>query len=173
MSQISDVYAFNVAARGRLVDGQLVVNWPLLKQADKHLSEELTELRDAMHLLEHRLPTADSDEGAVLFKDVADAACDLAWISFNVLYCLGITRPEEFWRTVKRANMAKIPNCTECQGEGAVPDAANEEFVDCGYCQGSGYGPPALNEDQKILKPEGWKGPDLEQLRIIKDMARW
>jgi hypothetical protein len=182
MSQISDVYRFNMLARGERTDGALVIDWDLMRQARQHIVEEQTELFDALDMLRHRLPVCDEAEALDLYREVFDGAVDLAWVALNVLYAGGCTLPEQFWALAAEANMAKIPNCPACKGEGRrvyLPKVENlritadllEEYTDfCDDCQGTGKGAPLMDHNKKIMKPEGWTKPDAAQVRLLRTM---
>jgi hypothetical protein len=185
LSQITDVYAFNNAARGERTDGALIVDWALMRQAQLHITEETRELFDAIAMLRDRLPGADEDEALDLYREVFDGAVDLAWVALNVLYAGGCTAPEQFWEAAAQANLAKIPDCVACSGDGRIGqsrfgldpmEAAAVGLVGpCPDCNGTGKGPPLMNADKKILKPEGWQPPDVAQLAILRKMMhrRW
>jgi predicted HAD superfamily Cof-like phosphohydrolase len=156
-----EVFFFNQIARNE--QGKILhPNTDMLAQAVMHCAEEVSELQVAEDALTRRFAMSESiDESLSAVAEVADAALDLIYVSFNVLYALGI-RPRPLWSAIHKANMAKIPSCGSCSGTGVVGPGED----DCPACDGLGWKEPLRNEHGKILKPAGWKPADLVPLLL-------
>lgn len=166
----TDVAQFNRAAGNAGGRASGAVNWRLLLQAIAHVAEESREMALASDNLEQRIALSESvEESAEAFAGVADAACDLIYVSANVLYALGFDY-ERLWREVHRTNMSKLPVCPTCYGRGSRLDA-NLRLLRCEPCRGLGRLEPQRNEQGKILKPADWSPPDLVSI-IAEEMQR-
>jgi hypothetical protein len=154
-----EVWWWNQVARNE--PGQILhPNYFMLAQAVSHCEEEARELRAAEQALERRLAMTESiDESLSAVAEVADGALDLIYVAFNVLHAIGV-RPRPLWAAIHKANLAKIPDCQECNGTGVSGGIASDE-MDCSHCDGLGKLPPIRNEQGKVLKPAGWQPPDL------------
>ena len=162
-SVFQDVYRFNALAGNNGGAGG-ILNSPMLRQSFAHCGEELGELALAIEGLEDRLLLSESpQESARLLEPVADAALDLIYVSVNVLYALGLRRPDLLWREVHASNMQKLPDCPDC---GTKPQ--HEQGI-CRTCDSTRKIPPLRRADGKILKPDGWLPPDLTK-HIIEEL---
>lgn len=95
-----------------------------------------------------------------------DGCVDLVYVVVGMALAAGMPFDEAF-DAVHRANMEKAPECTDCAGKGWVPVYGLNSIVlerpDCETC--NGFGRIVLRrEDGKILKPEGWKAPDIQSI---------
>jgi predicted HAD superfamily Cof-like phosphohydrolase len=71
-------------------------------------------------------------EPVAAYSDVVDGLGDLIWVAAGMLHALGVD-PNKIWEEIRRANVGKIDERT---------------------------GSLVRRPDGKVLKPEGWVGPD-------------
>lgn len=81
---------------------------------------------------------------------VADALADIVYIAYGTAAVYGIDL-DAVLGEVHRSNMEKLPSCDWCHGSRS----------DCSPCGGTGKGSPVYRADGKVLKPEGWRPPDI------------
>jgi predicted HAD superfamily Cof-like phosphohydrolase len=149
----------------------LVPSIPSIEIASLRVSlieEEIKETLNAIRYLhEVNVRGFKADEREALIAEIADGVADSIVVLIGTALAYGIPL-QKVWDEVHRSNMNKVvercPVCLEY-----VLD--NEEFdeKDCTRCNGKGYIPRQVNKrnDGKILKPEGWTPPAIEQ--IIKE----
>lgn len=122
--------------------------WKLRKSL---MDEELKEMRDAW---------LDGDLPGFL-----DACVDLVYVTVGTAVAAGMPFDEAF-DAVHRANMEKAPECEDCDGNGKLRDGwgpAQQAETRCGECAGKGR-IVRFREDGKVLKPVGWKAPDIASI---------
>lgn len=159
-----DVYWFNLLAGNNGGSGG-IPNVPMLRQAIEHMGEELDEMLSASQGFETRMMTGESlNEVVGTVEGIADAALDMIYVSVNVLYALGLRRPDILWREVHNANMRKLPDCPDCSGRSL------EDQGICRTCDSTRKLPPKRRADGKILKPDGWIPPSLKK-HLIKELC--
>jgi predicted HAD superfamily Cof-like phosphohydrolase len=95
------------------------------------------------------------DEREVL-EHVAEELADEMVLLYGTADVLGIDLDVAF-RLKMAANMAKLPDCEWCEGDGEWGDG------DCPRCHGTGKGRPIKRADGKVLKPEGWQKPSMAE----------
>lgn len=105
-------------------------------------------------------------------EEYADGLADLVYVTVWNAVVHGIPL-HQVWAEVQRANMAKFPVCTVCEGIGFPP---RDRFADgrvltvsadpCEACAGKGR--IVLREAGKIIKPTGWFPPPID-LALIKE----
>lgn len=103
--------------------------------------------------------------------ETIDGVCDLVYVALGTLVAAGVPI-DPFWREVHRSNMAKLPDCAHCDGDGDIittgyddQDAEIAIRADCDACGGTGKGPALKRElDGKIMRPPGWTEPDLQPI---------
>lgn len=128
------------------------------------LAEEFLELLEAAYEDVHvRGALSDFIETASLKVDLpefVDALTDMTVIIEGTHLEFG-SDSEQSFDEVHDANMRKFPRCVYCNSSGyvnAFHSAMVEKCLPCG-----GNGRVALRRpDGKIIKPEGWVGPDIE-----------
>lgn len=89
--------------------------------------------------------------------EVADALADIIYVAIGTALVYGIPL-EEVWDAVQMSNLNKAGSCEPCEGYGV--DESNQPCEDCG---GNGF-LVQRRQDGKILKPEGWKPPNIEAI---------
>lgn len=94
---------------------------------------------------------------------IADGGIDTIYVVMGLLNTLGMPI-EELFNEVQSTNMAKGVDCKACNGTG------NACENDCTVCEGSGK-TVLRRSDGKVLKPEGWRPPDLKAI-ILKHLQR-
>lgn len=118
----------------------------------KLVDEEYAELQEAW---------AEHQHGACAetVTEIADACLDLIYVATGLMHALGID-PQPLWNEVHRSNVDKIKHpCAACNETG---DILLSEPVQCSVCNGQRFiYEVRRREDGKVLKPEGWRGPDL------------
>ncbi len=137
------------------LDGSELVNLPGKKESESlraylitrisWIQEEVDELTKA---------TIDND----LLEQI-DALADILYFTFGTAICLGIDL-EPFFDEVQRSNMAKFPKCGNCNGSGVMPQSGRQ----CRVCHGNGSFGTFRKSDGKLMKPKGWKPPDLKRV---------
>ena len=110
--------------------------------------------RSALGSLQNMIAKAPID---VDMPGLADACGDLDYVVESLRVAFGINGLP-IAREIQRANMAKAALCSRCEGHGKSTVAYG---IDCGACQGSGRIVRKRPEDGKVIKPEGWKPPDI------------
>lgn len=109
------------------------------------MQEELTETIEAMEAGD--LPA------------IADGLADLCYVAIGTAVAYGLPLDKVF-EEVHRANMGKAMICAECSGVGRLYKRLEAHGKRCETCNGSGA-VVRYREDGKVLKPEGWKPPDI------------
>ena len=95
-----------------------------------------------------------------LFEKIADGIADSIVVLIGTALAYGIPL-QKVWDEVHRSNMDKVTKlCYACEGGTIIRGRT------CLQCWGSGRIPiiPRKREDGKILKPEGWVGPDIKSI---------
>ena len=117
--------------------------------------------------LTHRLVAEEYDELMEAWSEqdltaMTDAAADLIVVVLGMMAFYGVDmRP--VWEAIHAANMNKCRPCPICNGEkvrtGVLTDGTIKT-VECRACKGQGI-VIVYNDEGKIMKPEGWKHPDI------------
>jgi NTP pyrophosphatase (non-canonical NTP hydrolase) len=99
-----------------------------------------------------------------LFESLEALARELAgvlYVAYGTADLLGIDLDVAL-AEVHRANMAKLPDCYVCEGDGMIPlSIPRLRRSVCLACNGTGKGKPIKREDGKIPKPDGWQPPNM------------
>lgn len=119
------------------------------------LGQETQQLR--ISLMKEELAETISAMEAGNLPDIADGLADLCYVAIGTAVAYGIPLDRVF-EEVHRANMSKAQICATCSGSGGVLDWTHSGT--CATCKGSGA-VVRYREDGKVLKPEGWKPPDI------------
>lgn len=100
---------------------------------------------------------------------LVDALADLDYVIEGFRATLGVDGGGSIADAVHAANLAKVEGdvCMSCDGKGSVPSVAHSTVIleardQCPLCKAAGRVIKRRPEDGKILKPEGWKPPDVE-----------
>ena len=122
------------------------------------IEEEILETIEAIYT-----PTSlhTESEQASMLADIADGIADSIVVLIGTALAYGIPL-QKVWDEVHRSNMDKVTKlCFNCHG-GKLLDGS----VYCQFCNNTGRVPitPRKREDGKILKPEGWVGPDIKSI---------
>lgn len=94
--------------------------------------------------------------------EAADACGDIDYVVQSFRTAFGI-QAGPIADAIQAANMAKAAVCGHCNGKGystGISIAAGENR-NCFPCGGSGRIVNKRREDGKVIKPEGWKPPDI------------
>ena len=132
----------------------------ILELRVKLIEEEVHETLDAMYELQERNAPWDYVHPfpPELMAKIADGIADSIVVLIGTALAYGIPL-QKVWDEVHRSNMDKVTKpCGYCV---EYNDAKN-----CANCKGTGRVPitPRKREDGKILKPEGWVGPDIKSI---------
>ncbi len=123
-------------------------------------AEEFEELTEALALLD-ATRIAGADE-TVAVTEIADACIDLIYVATGLLHALGLD-PQPLWDEVHRSNLDKLRHpCDACDATGKWATRDDDEMDPCPKCHGTGVAVEVRRRgDGKVMKPEGWKPPDL------------
>lgn len=153
---------------------------PINDKPTAFVSDEVLNLRRRL-MTEELMGSGELIESMVI-KDlvgIADGLADLLYVVFGTAVSYGIPMDQVFG-IVHKANMAKLPDCENCQGVGryaiTVPAYHGDktplgiEEVVCTSCNGTGKGPPLKDAGGKTIKPPGWVGPEEEIRKLLEGM---
>lgn len=130
---------------------------------------------DVCNMLEALSATA----GAALRGDTAEYAAGLADLLYAALWSAVVhgVPIETVFAEAQRANMAKFPVCSACEGSGVAPKGPASMAIgggpdfDCAICAGKGR--VVLRDAAgKVRKPEGWTPPDIRGVLRRAEEAR-
>lgn len=99
-----------------------------------------------------------------------DAHCDLIYVLNGTAHAFGYAHlVEQAWDLVHASNMAKSVPCVMCDGKKWVYreltlGETTRTSVECPLCKGKGRIVRRRESDNKVLKPDGWREPDLASL---------
>jgi predicted HAD superfamily Cof-like phosphohydrolase len=124
-------------------------------------AEEFSELQEAWQNYLDRGSVED-------YTEIADACLDLIYVATGLMHALGLD-PQPLWDEVHRSNIDKLKHpCPTCDGKGSllvVDELSKPEQKPCHTCHGQQHlYEVRRREDGKVLKPEGWKPPQLQAL---------
>jgi predicted HAD superfamily Cof-like phosphohydrolase len=124
--------------------------------AEGLLRREWDELDDALDAL--NAAVADPQRFDRTYREhVAREMADVAYTLYGDALALGIDLDVAL-AAVHAANMAKLPDCANCGGDGSVG------VSECPACHYTGKGKQIKREsDGKVLKPKGWQEPDMSR----------
>ncbi len=97
------------------------------------MQEELNEIHTAYKKLILANSQSDTEAKERAEAAIIDGFIDLLYVTIGSADCAGV-KLDEYWDEVQRANLSKV--------DGSL-------------------GPTQYNEDGKIMKPPGWKPPDI------------
>lgn len=103
--------------------------------------------------------------------EMIDGCMDILYVTLGTLVAAGVNEVQlgAFWKEVHAANMAKLVPCEACDGTGWTKHTRYPGGASCPKCNGHGKHPLKRPEDGKIIRPIGWKEPNIAGLvREIK-----
>ena len=122
------------------------------------IEEEIEETITALYAA-NGLDDQDGNPHQAL-ANIADGIADSIVVLIGTALAYGIPL-QKVWDEVHRSNMDKVTKlCYACEGGTIIRGRT------CLQCWGSGRIPitPRKRDDGKILKPEGWVGPDIKSI---------
>lgn len=139
------------------------------------IEEEVDETIQAMYVLESYYKDISNPKRAESIKEafaqVADGIADSIVVLIGTALAYGIPL-QKVWDEVHRSNMDKVTEvCPMCNGLGRGT-GKDRGFI-CDTCNGQhriSHRKIIKRSDGKILKPDGWRGPDIKS--IIEEASK-
>lgn len=156
MSDLSRMLSeFHAALGDKPGRGGAELRYTLHGEEHRELIEELTELRSTPSgPIKFARPDEDVDR-AKLARELAD----VVYLAFGTAHAFDINLDAALVE-VHRAAMSKVdPVCDACDGDGKGPGLR----AHCLKCDDTGRGERKVRADGKVLKPDGFRDPDMSK----------
>jgi predicted HAD superfamily Cof-like phosphohydrolase len=133
------------------------------------IEEEVDETIQAMYVLESYYKDINNPNRAEsikeAFAEVADGIADSIVVLIGTALAYGIPL-QKVWDEVHRSNMDKVTKivsglCPDCKGNRALPCVTCDNTYKHIWREPI---TPSKRSDGKILKPEGWRPPDIKSI---------